>query len=167
MSFGLGVGPSDFAGMAKYCLGLWERIRALDDEHVHFKAQAGMLSLVFGQLHRALLQFKDVPENTAEIFTSLRESCYLTLKQMVPTLAQFEKLNNGSRLRQKARRFKMAVQDSYEGLKRELDQQTKLLSTVVVILDQSVFAYSTLSWHQSNQNTELQAKSSARGSIPS
>jgi hypothetical protein len=108
----------------------------VDDEHVHFKAQAGMLSLAFGQLHRALLQFKDVPENMADIFNSLRESCYITLKQMVPTLEQFEKLNNGSRLRQKARRFKMAMQDSYDGLKQELDQQTKLLSAVVVILDQ-------------------------------
>ncbi|KAK3374702.1 hypothetical protein B0H63DRAFT_480767 [Podospora didyma] len=130
--------PSDtktFFEIAKYCFDLWKRIKALDDEHVHFKAQAAMLSLVFGQLHRTLLRFQDIPEDTAEMFTTLRVSCYLTLKQMEPMLDQFKKLSEASKWGKRTRRVRMAVENSYEGLRQKLEEQTKLLASVVTLLE--------------------------------
>ncbi|RYP23149.1 hypothetical protein DL765_001234 [Monosporascus sp. GIB2] len=88
----LPISLTDFFTLVKDCLGLGQRIQSLGDDHRHLQARAEVLSLVFGQLHEALLRFDNILKEFQAIFTDLRPSCYLSLCQIEPTLEQFEKL---------------------------------------------------------------------------
>ncbi|KAK0724479.1 hypothetical protein B0H67DRAFT_568045 [Lasiosphaeris hirsuta] len=132
----LPVNPADFFALAKYCLELGERIQNLGDERKHLKARAKMLSLAFGQLHQALLKFKNISKEYHEIFADLRESCYLTLCQIEPTLEEFERLTKGNAVKRSARKLVMAVKNSSNELKQELRDQFVILSLMVLRLNQ-------------------------------
>ncbi|KAK5657466.1 hypothetical protein OQA88_3038 [Cercophora sp. LCS_1] len=132
----LPLSATDFFLLAKYCLDLGERIQNLGDEHKHLKARAKVLSLAFGQLHQVLLKFKNVPKEYQDIFAELRESCYLSLCQIEPTLEDFEKLKAGNVVKRSARKLAMAVKNSTSDLKQELRDQFVILSLMVLRLNQ-------------------------------
>ncbi|RYO99245.1 hypothetical protein DL763_001609 [Monosporascus cannonballus] len=128
----LPVSLTDFFTLTKYCRGLGQRIQSLGDDYRHLKARAEVLSLVFAQVHEALLKFDNIPKEFQAIFTDLRTSCYLSLCQIESTLEQFEILKTDNPAKRKARKFAMAVHNSVDNLRGKLRDQFVILSLMVL-----------------------------------
>ncbi|KAH7124735.1 hypothetical protein EDB81DRAFT_951694 [Dactylonectria macrodidyma] len=148
----LPLSTRDFFDLAVHCKDVVRRIQSLDVDHQHLKAQAGALLLVFNQLHDTLKGFSEIPAHHQAIFGDIRQSCYLSLSSIEPTLQEFEKLKSGNVFKKSARRVILAVHNSTADLKMELFQQIMILSQMLLRLNQILDCCS----HQRQQSTLIQ-----------
>jgi len=126
----------NFLKLANYCILLGQRIRTLGDEHTHLKARAGALSLVFQELHRALTKFHDTSDDYRDVFSDLRQSCYITLCNIEPVLEKLERLKSGNAVQRGARKLVIAVRNETSDLSREMHNQYDILTSMVLRLNQ-------------------------------
>lgn len=134
-----GPGPADFIALAKYAHDLVKRIQSLGDDDQTLRARAGVLSLLFSELHTALLKCDNLTQKHDRVFADLRMSCYTTLSNIDPTIKKLEALKSKSTLGRNVKKVMFAVQNKMDKLNAELRDQTVLLSLLVIYIKEWVF----------------------------
>lgn len=132
----LPLSTSDFLDLSKYCLQLIERLQNLKSDHEQLAGEAGILIILFNDLHFTLLQFQNIPADRREILTGMRKNCYDTLHKLESHLRRYEKSHTDNVFKRHARRLIIVVKNRTPELKTELYNQTVLMSHMLSLLRQ-------------------------------